>query len=655
MKKLLFLSLSLMIFTKASALEICPRLILQETIQNGHDCNPYGEIIIKVEGLDDGVYNHNFYYDTPDNKAVAFGNATVVSGVLKLSVLPGVYRNIRFAEDNVCGNIGDVTIQGVPQPLLFDIPKFCSLENKTLKDIVVLGSEVVWYKESDLINPIIDLNIPLVEGDKYSFKSGCLLVPYTVEVDRVEKPIFSADCTLGAGKAKISITNPIQGYTYSLDGGIFQSMTEFMDVSNGVHYVTARSENDCTAQSDVINFYCDSIELIVYIPDVEFKNQLVNNESINTNGDKEIQVSEALKVTSLYISFAYSVVDMSDSYKCLKSLEGLQYFENLTDLRAVASEMYPCSTSIPVDLSGLKFLTHFECAEGGCSYVNLDNNLSLKHVDVQHASNSFKGCYNLETFRARYSNLDLDFTNYSNLKLIRSYVSINSLKIKGCTSLESVELEADSNITSLDFSDCINLKSLFIGESGKLIELNLINVNNLEELVVSAEKLDNLDLSNMSNLKTAYIGYGINNLNIKNGSLFTAEPISENNYSAGLGLEFAYDLKSICVDEGEYEFVKGLADKYGYKPTITTDCTNLSVSENEFDVLNTAFSPNPTQGKITFTEKVDEVKVFDLSGRLVKSIIVNTSEVDLTDLTNGVYILQVSQNQKMFTAKVVKE
>lgn len=395
-------------------------------------------------------------------------------------------------------------------------------------------------------------------------------------------------------------------------------------------------------------------EPVVNIPDANFKSTLLANTVINTNADNEIQVSEALKVTSLGISFAYSVVEMSDSYRCIKNIEGLQYFENLTELRAVASEMYPCSTSTPVDLSGLKHLTYFECAEGGCGYVNLENNLSIKHVDVQHASNSFKGCYNLETFRARFSNLELDFTNYTKLYSIYSEESLSSLIVKGCNSLEMVELDGNFETLMLDFSDCTNLKTLILRDI-KLTELNLTNVNKLEKLVVNASNLDNLDLSNMPNLKTAYIAFGINNLNIKNGSLFTVEPNFENSYKEGLDLEYASDLKSICVDEGEYEFVKSLLKKYGYNPIITTDCNNLSVSENELNTLNTTFSPNPTQGKITFTERVDELKVFDLSGRLVKNIAVNTTEVDLSDLQNGVYMMQVSQGQKTFNTKVVKE
>lgn len=101
----------------------------------------------------------------------------------------------------------------------------------------------------------------------------------------------------------------------------------------------------------------------------------------------------------------------------------------------------------------------------------------------------------------------------------------------------------------------------------------------------------------------------------------------------------SYDDKSYCTSYYQFEI----------KPETLS---NLEFN-NTSSFIN--FSPNPTQGKITFTDKVDDVKVFDLGGRIVKTISVNTTEVDLSDLQNGVYMMQVNQSQKMFTTKVVKE
>jgi hypothetical protein len=656
MKKLLFLSISLLVLTKVSAQQSCPKLTLQNVTYP--ECQYIGIIHLNIEGLPDGVYNDTFYYDQFDGKAIAFKDVNIISGKIEIVADAGEYRNIRYGQGTECENVGDVQINiYIPLPR-FQLPIFCSLENKTLKDVVVLGSEVVWFKENDLNTPIEDLNIPLVEGGKYSFKSGCLLVPYTVEVESVAKPILSADCTLGAGKAKISITNPVQGYTYSLDGGAFQKMTEFMEVSNGSHYVTARSENDCTAQSDVISFYCDPIEPIVYIPNATFKWILVNNLEINTNNDSEIQVSEALKVTKLELG------------SCEGYLEGLLAFENLEEL-TINSWNNGCEVDEPmialkgsvesykVDLSKLKKLTYLNCGYGGCDRISIENSLSLKKLYFEKDYLRVKGCDNLESIVTNWNYYyeDYDFSYLPNLKEIRIYEGrIKSINLIGSNNIETFIIDNITGLKDLDFRGYKKLKEVAIIGVGANYQILLGSNESLTKFSLGMYSVETLDFSEASNLKTLSIGSAyIENLNIKNGSLFTVELNEENHYEEGLDLEYASDLKSICVDEGEYEFVKSLVEKYGYKPIITTDCANLSVSENEWNVLNITLSPNPTQGKITLTENVDEVKVFDLSGRLVKSTIANTTEVDLSDLQNGVYIMQVNQGQKTFTTKVVKE
>jgi hypothetical protein len=567
MKKLFYLSLALLLLTKVSATEICPRLTLQETQPSGLNCNPYGEIIIKVDGLADGVYNHNFYYDTLDNKAVAFGNATVVSGVLKLSVLPGVYRNIRFSEDSVCGNIGDVTIQGAPQPLLFDIPKFCSLENKTLKDVVVLGSEVVWYKESDLINPIIDLNIPLVEGDKYSFKSGCLLVPYTVEVDKVEKPKVIVDCTLGKGKAKISITNPIQGYTYSLDEGSFQTSSEFTDVPNGSHVITAKSNNDCTIQTETFDISC-----------------VFNPEECNTPAPFEGK-PYTLQIDTCHL---YS-----------PTIEDLSMDKNIIWYDSENSNLALSPNTIVVD--------------GATYYVSqiIDGCESKQRTAVE----VMISVYVWDIFPMPFCNSIENKT----LADINPYVAW---------------FKTPSNEFPLPKSTPLVEGETYYIAGGKCFYPYDINIDKPVKPIVTAECSSELGINviKVENPLSDYV-YSLNDGPFQASSVFSN--ISNNSY-----VITAKSIYSGCSAQSD---------------VIEVVCNNLSISENELNTLNTTFSPNPTQGKITFAEKVDELKVFDLSGRLVKTISVNTAEVDLSDLQNGVYMMQVSQGQKTFNSKVVKE
>jgi len=60
-------------------------------------------------------------------------------------------------------------------------------------------------------------------------------------------PVYSIDCTLGAGNAVVTVTSPTgAGLQYSLDGGAYQSGTSFSGVSNGSHAITVRTAAGCT-------------------------------------------------------------------------------------------------------------------------------------------------------------------------------------------------------------------------------------------------------------------------------------------------------------------------------------------------------------------------------------------------------------------------
>ena len=91
----------------------------------------------------------------------------------------------------------------------------------------------------------------------------------------------------------------------------------------------------------------------VYIPDANFKNYLVNNSAINTNGDSEIQVSEASSFTG---SISCSSQNISD-------LTGIEAFTALTTLWCWSNQL----TSL--DLSNNTALTDLECGNNQLNCV----------------------------------------------------------------------------------------------------------------------------------------------------------------------------------------------------------------------------------------------------------------------------------------------
>lgn len=100
-----------------------------------------------------------------------------------------------------------------------------------------------------------------------------------------------------------------------------------------------------------------SFAQIVNIPDANFKAYLVGNPAINTNGDNEIQVSEASSFTG----------EINVSNKGISLLSGIEYFTEITGLN--------CS-GITVDEYGYN-----ESPNGQIESLNLSQNIHLKTLN----------------------------------------------------------------------------------------------------------------------------------------------------------------------------------------------------------------------------------------------------------------------------------
>lgn len=80
------------------------------------------------------------------------------------------------------------------------------------------------------------------------------------------------------------------------------------------------------------------------------------------------------------------------------------------------------------------------------------------------------------------------------------------------------------------------------------------------------------------------------------------------------------------------------------------------VSENNFSVF-----PNPTNNVINFSNNVNAtvntIEIFDLNGRIIKSIKINATEgqVSVSDLSAGMYMMKISTDSGIVTKKIVKQ
>ncbi|MCH7534840.1 MAG: T9SS type A sorting domain-containing protein [Bacteroidetes bacterium] len=156
---------------------------------------------------------------------------------------------------------------------------------------------------------------------------------------------------------------------------------------------------------------------IVNIPDVNFKNELINNSSINTNWDYEIQVSEATAFTGM----------ISVDFWGISDLTGIEAFTALTYLSCAANSL----TSL--DISACTSLTTLYCYMNDLTSLDISNNTALTYLRCNA---------NLLT--------SLDLSN--NTALIDLYCqdnSLTSLDVSGAKALTNL-LCHNNSLTSLD-------------------------------------------------------------------------------------------------------------------------------------------------------------------------------------------------------------
>lgn len=113
-----------------------------------------------------------------------------------------------------------------------------------------------------------------------------------------------------------------------------------------------------------------------------------------------------------------------------------------------------------------------------------------------------------------------------------------------------------------------------------------------------------------------------------------------------------------------------LGDKLKNKANIYFDfnlpiITNLAVttvqepplSATKFDISNNSnvFYPNPAKNTITFTEPVQSVSVYDMTGKLIAVFLANDTVVNVSKLSKGFYVLNVTTPKGVSNYKLYKE
>lgn len=98
----------------------------------------------------------------------------------------------------------------------------------------------------------------------------------------------------------------------------------------------------------------------------------------------------------------------------------------------------------------------------------------------------------------------------------------------------------------------------------------------------------------------------------------------------------------------------GIGRMYSLKLScqLTTD-----IKENNSNNNTLLIYPNPTNSQlnIDFNGKIEEINIIDVTGKTIKSLSASNKVIDISDLTNGIYFLQVISNGSLITKKIIKE
>ncbi|MEP7255353.1 MAG: T9SS type A sorting domain-containing protein [Ferruginibacter sp.] len=223
---------------------------------------------------------------------------------------------------------------------------------------------------------------------------------------------------------------------------------------------------------------------IVNIPDANFKNALLNHVPvINTNGDGEIQVSEA-------VAF---VGTMNVSLKSITNMTGVEAFVNMTKLYCEHNQI----TTLPV--SGLTGLQELQCSFNSMITLNLANMPSLLVFNCQYTPMTSLTISNLpllyELICHDDSLITLSISNAPNISNIVCYRNqLTSFTLTPLTSLVSIDC-AVNKLTSLPLTSTPKLYSLNCSNN-LLSSLPLNNLNFLISLDCSSNQLSALSIPN---------------------------------------------------------------------------------------------------------------------------------------------------------------
>jgi hypothetical protein len=355
---------------------------------------------------------------------------------------------------------------------------------------------------------------------------------------------------------------------------------------------------------------------IVNIPDPAFKSALVNNASINTDIDREIQVTEATAFTGiLFISGA-----------TISNLTGLEAFTAIDSLYIY----YTGVTSL--DVTSNTALVYLTCE---------NNQLTSLDVSANTALTQLRCDYNQLTSLDLSANTALTYLHCTHNQLTSLDVSANA----ALTALYCYY----NQLTSLDVSSNMALSILYINNNALS---SLIFSTNLTFLACEYNQLSSIDVSANTALWDLVCNHNqLTSLNVQNGN---------NANFFYFDAAFNPNLTCIQVDNVGYSNANWSGGKDA-SAHFSTNCDFAAVPAID-NLATVQIFPNPASNYLTIAlginNKKVEVTITDITGKIIYTTIATDTQkiaVNTNDFAKGIYVVQIQTADFMMTKKLVIE
>ncbi len=434
----------------------------------------------------------------------------------------------------------------------------------------------------------------------------------------------------------------------------------------------------------------------VEFDDAKFKAYLVGNSEINTNGDNEIQLSEAEAFSG--------TIDCNS--RNITSLKGIEKFKNITELICY-------SNSLPyLILNENKKLTKINCYDNKITAINIFNNVDLMELICVNNMIDFIDTSNNLVLKSLYSSQNqylsnLDLTNNTALELLYvsstaltslnliqnkslKFLDISSNHITNIDLKENINLELLScgmtQITNLDLSKNIKLKNLYCFDNLQMTNLDVSKNIQLIELNCPRNVITQLDVSKNTLLQKLYCQENqIATLNVSANTLLTEFSCFGNKLTSvdvsknpSLTLLSVRDnqLNSLNVKNGNNNLISlfratnnpnltciqvdspaATANYLDWQKDSTASYnTNCGLSVSDVSKKEVVIYPNPVKDILNFSEEFSSVKISDASGKIIKQYFTSIANINVSNLQKGNYIITgISKSGKVINKKFIKQ